>query len=508
MSISARFDRFTRKIRPTDNHIKEARGQTAYMIDKLKNKVAADGQFTLEKVLKSGSNAKFTSLRRTEEKIFDVDLAAYYSGEGATRDKLDNLLHFTCDQLRSIYSSKPPEDFEPLKSVVRVKFRSGIKLNVDVAPIICDDSLGIETGELAKAVANLNRICRGERLSGIQIVCTQISSGNTPFENNLEKSSSNKPINMKTGQNTSQVQKFFESEQVYPNDVAKSLYERLVGLDDHKKRLLIELKMLLYPEQLEAWSRKHHKGNILRVCEQQCRRVPLVLLEGDVGTGKTALAETIGDALARNIGGKARVHFLKINSQVRGTGLVGEMSDLIVQAFVQAETYTASLKREPVLLLLDEADALAASRDTQQMHHEDKAGLNTLLQRLDNLRLTNLPIAVIFITNRPDALDPAIRRRAALDLTFKRPGDNVRAEIIKTAIPELNWTEDQIDKLVQRTGSKEPKNQGIGFTASDLTNRLIVGALREAFSQDRALRVEDFLEQACQLVPTPQMGTS
>lgn len=146
MSIISRFDRFTRKIRPTDEHIEEANRQTDYMINQLKDKVSADGKFKLEKTLKAGSNAKFTSLRRTEENIFDVDLAAYYSGENATKKELGKLLDFTCKQLHDIYPTKAKEDIETLKSAVRVQFRSGIKLNVDVAPIIRDDSLGLDNG--------------------------------------------------------------------------------------------------------------------------------------------------------------------------------------------------------------------------------------------------------------------------------------------------------------------------------------------------------------------------
>jgi len=146
MSIKARFERFTRQIRPTDDHIKEANRQTDYMIEQLRNKVSEDKTFTLEKVLKAGSNAKFTSLRKTDENVFDVDVGAYYSGEGATKDQLDRLLRFTRDQLRSIYPTKNKEDFELLKSAVRVKFLSGIKLWVDVAPIIRDISLKIENG--------------------------------------------------------------------------------------------------------------------------------------------------------------------------------------------------------------------------------------------------------------------------------------------------------------------------------------------------------------------------
>ena len=67
-----------------------------------------------------------------------------------------------------------------------------------------------------------------------------------------------------------------------------------------------------------------------------------MLLEGDVGCGKTVLAETVGDALAERTSQK--VHLLKVNTQVRGAGMVGEMSDsLIVQAFTQAELRADSL---------------------------------------------------------------------------------------------------------------------------------------------------------------------
>lgn len=302
--------------------------------------------------------------------------------------------------------------------------------------------------------------------------------------------------------------KFFEAERVFPDADAKAWYDRLVGLDGHKEQLLVELEMLLFPEQVEAWSKKHHGGKVLRLLELFHNRVPLILFEGDVGTGKTALAETVGDALARRIGHGKKVHLLKLNTQVRGTGLVGEMSDLIAQAFAQAEIRAKNLRGEPVLLLIDESDALAASRDTQQMHHEDKAGLNTVLQRLDNLRLTKLPIAALFITNRPEALDPAVRRRAALDLRFERPNDDVRAKIIGSGIPELSMTRSQVNELVKLTGPKEPKNQGIGFTASDLTDRLLPSALRTAFTQKRALAVADLIEQARLIEATPKFGGS
>ena len=92
---------------------------------------------------------------------------------------------------------------------------------------------------------------------------------------------------------------FFEAERGYPDEAARNWYESLRGLDSHKERLLLELELLLYPGRLEAWSRRHHGREVLKLCERVRHRVPLVLFEGDVGTGKTALAETVGDALAR-----------------------------------------------------------------------------------------------------------------------------------------------------------------------------------------------------------------
>ncbi len=146
MTIKGRFDRFTRQIRPTEDHIDEANRQVKYMIERLHDKVAEDGSFVLEKTLRAGSNAKFTSLRKTAENRFDVDLGAYYSGEGATKERLDTLLDFTRAKLIEIYPQKEKEDFIKLQSAVRVRFTSGIKLWVDVAPIVRDDSLGITNG--------------------------------------------------------------------------------------------------------------------------------------------------------------------------------------------------------------------------------------------------------------------------------------------------------------------------------------------------------------------------
>ncbi len=188
----------------------------------------------------------------------------------------------------------------------------------------------IGDAELADAVDKLEGVRGGVRPSTIQLRVRPDQLGGT-----------GKVQGQKLSAKMSHASRFFETERVYPNADAREWYDRLVGIDEHKQRLLLELELLLYPDRLAEWSRKYH-GREIRACQIMASRAPLVLLEGDVGCGKTVLAETIGDALAGLAGGK--VHLLKVNTQVRGTGMVGEMTDLIVQAFTQAEARAEALK--------------------------------------------------------------------------------------------------------------------------------------------------------------------
>lgn len=349
----------------------------------------------------------------------------------------------------------------------------------------------IEEPALIEAVAQLQSVRGGERPTLIRL----------RVHGNPQHSFSQRQI-QKMNTKAHPASRFFEAERIYPDADSRSWYERLIGIDDHKKRLLLELELLLYPDRLADWSRKHH-GKEIRACQIMASRAPLVLLEGDVGCGKTVLAETIGDPLAGLAGGN--VHLLKVNTQVRGTGMVGEMTDLIVQAFAQAEARAEALKGQPLLLLIDEADALAAKRVDQHMHHEDKAGLNTLLQRIDGLRLGGRRIAVLFITNRPDALDPAIRRRAALRLTFRRPDDEQRAELFRQSVPEVELNAKHLRELVAATGTEAQKKFGATFTWSDITDRLVPAAMRDAYAARRPLTAADIVQHARELEPTPLM---
>jgi AAA+ superfamily predicted ATPase len=227
------------------------------------------------------------------------------------------------------------------------------------------------------------------------------------------------------------------------------------------------------------------------------------VLAGDVGSGKTELAESVGDAVARQEG--IDVTLLPLSLSARGQGRVGEMTQLLSAAFDYTATEAAKLKsgaggaRGAVILLVDEADALAQSREAAQMHHEDRAGVNAFIRGVDRLSSARLPAAVIMCTNRLNALDPAVRRRAADVLTFTRPNEEQRRQILGDCLSPLGFTRAHIDALVAATGHRV---DGPGFTFSDLTQRLVPAIVLAAYPHGPA-DPANALHLAKGMAPTP-----
>ena len=273
----------------------------------------------------------------------------------------------------------------------------------------------------------------------------------------------------------------FEARINYPDPDARERLALLVGLDAHKTRLSKILGLLINPTAIETWLDKHHPG-AGSVLNWVIRRPPLVVLAGDVGCGKTELAETIGDAVAREQ--SVDLTLFPLSLSTRGQGRVGEMTQLLSAAFEyttsEAKRYRSENgpHRSGVLLLVDEADALAQSREASQMHHEDRAGVNAFIRGVDRLSNSKLPAAVIMCTNRLGALDPAVRRRAADILTFSRPDDEQRWAVLEPPLAELGFTVECISAIVDATGTREG---GCGFTFSDLTQRLLLSIVLDAF---------------------------
>ncbi len=278
----------------------------------------------------------------------------------------------------------------------------------------------------------------------------------------------------------------FERSEKFPNPAAGERYHRLVGLDEVKARLLTEARLLLNPELLERWSTMHH-GRVLPVVTALRERVPLFVFAGDVGTGKTVLAETFGHELARVE--EISVTLMRLSLNARGTGRVGEMTSLIATAFRAVEERVAGQRgsKRPttgVVLLIDEADALAQSREASQMHHEDRAGVNALIRGIDHVSAAGLPVITVMCTNRKSAIDPAVQRRAAQIFEFERPNEAQRAEILRRAFEGTGLAQAALEDLARRTGPID--GRPYGYTYSDLTMRLIPGAVIDAFP-DRPL---------------------
>jgi SpoVK/Ycf46/Vps4 family AAA+-type ATPase len=191
----------------------------------------------------------------------------------------------------------------------------------------------------------------------------------------------------------------------------------------------------------------------------------------------------------------------KLSTRVRGSGKVGQMSSLINEAFTIITKEAG--KAKSAFLIIDEADSLSAARGGTQSHHGDKVAVNTIIQKVDDLRRLRGRVLVILCTNRGHALDPAVVRRAARTERFNRPDAAEREQLIRMDYEGLGLSDASIQDLVDITGpQKQPKR--VGFTFSDFRARLLPEALGLAFP-DRKLTAADLLKAAESLEPSPAM---
>jgi AAA+ superfamily predicted ATPase len=173
------------------------------------------------------------------------------------------------------------------------------------------------------------------------------------------------------------------------------------------------------------------------------------------------------------------------------------MSTLLNQAFEVVAKQAG--KTRHAFLIIDEADSLASTRETAQSHHEDKVAVNTIIQKVDDLRRHSGRVLVFLCTNRAGALDPAIVRRAARTELFDRPTDQEREDLLRMDLDGLGIKDDVIRELVRLTG---PQDGRPGFTFSDLRSKLLPDALCRAFPT-RALSSEDLVHAAKEVRPSP-----
>ena len=291
----------------------------------------------------------------------------------------------------------------------------------------------------------------------------------------------------------------FEAQTVLPDSCLTQQAERLLGFEPRYQRIHKQLQLMLQTDDLERWSKKHH-GKKLSVVNLLAEQYPLAIFYGDVGTGKTANAEAIANRLARDARVEDAILF-KLSNKVRGTGKVGEMGSLITDAFAEI-TKAIGTGKGRAFLIIDEGDSLGASRSQEHSHHEDKVGVNTLIQAIDNLRKHGGRIFAILCTNRLAALDAAVVRRAAIVEEFTRPSDMERQELFTKDLADMEISATEIGRLVKATGARDDKPS---WTYSDIRTRLYPAAVSLAFP-DSPLKIEHFHEAATKLQPSPVMA--
>lgn len=281
---------------------------------------------------------------------------------------------------------------------------------------------------------------------------------------------------------------------VHYHKVFQKRFDQLIGLEREKEDFLFGLRVILDNEGLTNWQKKHHK-NGLPFLDRFSSRAPVIILSGDVGCGKTELALSVGSPLSKQMGGKP-IRVFETPTDIRAGGFVGDIGKRIVATFKDVKS---KLKKDEFgILIIDEADDLATSREQMQAHHEDRAGVNVLIKEIDQLQNLERKIAVILITNRGSAIDPAVRRRASLQIQFNRPGKDAIQKLLQGVLDGVGYTKPQLADLVAECLKKEP-----GYTSSDIIRKVGENALIQAIKTDLPLSTNLLKQVIIETKPSP-----
>ncbi|KAG5520039.1 hypothetical protein PMAC_001115 [Pneumocystis sp. 'macacae'] len=167
-----------------------------------------------------------------------------------------------------------------------------------------------------------------------------------------------------------------------------------------------------------------------------------VLLHGPSGCGKTSLA----NAIASEIG----LPFISISAPSIVSGMSGESEKKIRDIFNDAKSIA------PCLIFIDEIDAVTPKRENVQREMERRI-VAQFLTCMDDISLEKTggkPILMIGATNRPDSLDPALRRAGRFDyeICLNVPSESGREKILRTILKKLRLSGDfDYKKLAKMT---------------------------------------------------------
>jgi cell division protease FtsH len=200
-----------------------------------------------------------------------------------------------------------------------------------------------------------------------------------------------------------------------------------------------------------------------------------VLMAGPPGTGKTLLA--------RAVAGEARVPFFSVSGSGFVEMFVGVGAARVRDLFEQART------RGPAIVFIDEIDALGARRDHGGLAGSDEREqtLNQLLAEMDGFE-DSAGVVVLAATNRPDALDPALRRPGRFDREVIVPLPNRaerRAILAAHARGKTLGPDTDFDEVAAATP---------GFSGADLANLVNEAAVTAVRAGRISLTAADFAD--------------
>jgi transitional endoplasmic reticulum ATPase len=206
--------------------------------------------------------------------------------------------------------------------------------------------------------------------------------------------------------------------------VALILYEDIGGLTDEIKKVkeMIELP-LKHPEIFENLGVEAPKG---------------ILLFGVPGTGKTLLAKAVAN--------ESNAHFISISGPEIMSKFYGDSEARVREIFKEAKA------NAPSIIFIDEIDSIAPKRDEVSGEVERRV-VSQLLSIMDGLEARG-KVIVIAATNRPNALDPALRRPGRFDreMEIRVPNKQGRHDILLIHTRNMPLNEDvDLEKIASKS---------------------------------------------------------
>ena len=253
-------------------------------------------------------------------------------------------------------------------------------------------------------------------------------------------------------------------------DGRKVTFADVAGADEEKAELQEVVDFLRAPEKFHAMGARIPHG---------------ILLVGPPGTGKTLLA--------RAVAGEAEVQFLSISGSDFVEMYVGVGASRVRDLFDQAK------KTAPAIIFIDEIDAVGRKRGSGLGggHDEKEQTLNQLLVEMDGFGKAE-GVIVLAATNRPDILDPALRRPGRFDreIYVGRPDSKGREEILKVHARDKKLSDDVDLKKIAMTTQ--------GFTGADLQNLLNEAAILATRAEKPVITGSDISEAMMKVIAGPE----